>query len=145
MADRQTRTVLAAAAAIYALFVPAALKFASHEAFPPWPPGNPRRALNIQRLPEASLPNGGFAYVAKVSGLAPFEDIDAKAQKSPVLLYEDGKPLGPAHSDHYDIERLGQGRYSHWKDLGIIFAASDNSDPRTNGRAYFTAVPDGTR
>jgi hypothetical protein len=136
---------MAVAAAIYAIFLTAAPMLASHEVFPPWPPGNPRRVLDIQKMPQTGLPNGGFAYVAKAPNLLAFEDTDPKAQKSPVLLYENDKPLGPARSDHYDVERLGQGRYSHWSDIGILFSASDNSDPRNNRRAYFTVLPDGKR
>jgi len=132
---------VAAAAAIYAIYLPAALMLASREVPPPWPPGNPHRLLDIQRIPEASLPNGGFAYVAKAYKFRAFEDTNANAQKSPVMLYENDKPLGPAHSVHYDVESIGLGRYSHWNDLGFVFSASDNSDPRANGRAYFALLP----
>jgi hypothetical protein len=34
------------------------------------------------------------------------------------------------------------GRFSHWGD-GLHFSASDNSDPRTNGRSYTIIVPQG--
>jgi hypothetical protein len=56
-------------------------------------------------------------------------------QASSLRLFEDRLALGPAHSLHADIQALGKGRYSHWGDA-IYFSASDNSDPRTNGRAY---------
>ena len=57
-----------------------------------------------------------------------------------VLLLEGGRdcdnlrvklPIG--HAPHDAIRNLGQGRYSHWG-RRIYFAASDNSDPRRNGR-----------
>jgi hypothetical protein len=54
---------------------------------------------------------------------------------SRLRLYEDGRPLGPAHSAHSDIRSLGQGRFSHWGPT-VYFSTSDNSDPRTNGRRY---------
>ena len=54
---------------------------------------------------------------------------------SRLRLYEDGRPLGPAHSAHSDIRSLGLGRFSHWGPA-VYFSTSDNSDPRTNGRRY---------
>jgi hypothetical protein len=143
--QRQTRSVVIAAVVICAAYFPIASMVASHETFPPWPPGDPVRLLGIQKMVQDGLPNGGVAYFTKASAVSAFEDDDAKAQKSPVILYEDDRPLGPARSDHYDVERLGQGRYSHWKHLGILFSASDNSDPRQNGRAYFAVQPAGAR
>lgn len=83
--------------------------------------------------------------LAEYSDYSAFADEAFKAPKSPLILYENDKPLGPSHSVHYDVERLGLGRYSHWKDLGILFATSDNSDPNNNGRAYFVVLPDGAR
>ena len=56
--------------------------------------------------------------------------------KSGLRIFEDGKPLGPARSIHQDIRTKGTGRYSHWTHNHLYFSASDNSDPRTNGRAY---------
>jgi len=52
-----------------------------------------------------------------------------------VLLYEDGRPLGPAHAAHASIRSAGHGAFSHWKDA-LYFATSDNSDPNLNGRQY---------
>lgn len=54
---------------------------------------------------------------------------------STLRLFEDGKELGPAHVAHVDIREKGQGRFSHWNTV-VYFSASDNSDPRTNGRKY---------
>ncbi len=47
---------------------------------------------------------------------------------------------------HADIRTQGQGRYSHWTRNGLYLSASDNSDPRTNGRKYEVAStnPDST-
>ncbi|MES2196608.1 MAG: hypothetical protein V4517_19475 [Pseudomonadota bacterium] len=56
-----------------------------------------------------------------------------------LIILEDGRPLGPAHSSHKEIAELGAGRYSHWKgtaDSVLVFSSSDNTDPRTNGRTY---------
>ena len=59
--------------------------------------------------------------------------------KSGLLLFEDGKPLGPARAMHKDIREKGGGRYSHWTRDGLYMSASDNSDPRKNGRKYEVA------
>jgi len=50
-------------------------------------------------------------------------------------LWEDDCRLGPGAAMHDDIRATGQGRYSIWG-CSIFFSASDNTDPRRNGRAY---------
>jgi hypothetical protein len=60
---------------------------------------------------------------------------------SKLQLYEDGRPLGPGHSIHQDIQMLGLGRFSHWANVdgsfeSVRFSTSDNSDPRANSRTY---------
>ncbi len=54
---------------------------------------------------------------------------------SSLLLFEDGRPLGPAHAPHDQMRTLGGGRFSHWG-THLFFTTSDNSDPRSNGRSY---------
>jgi hypothetical protein len=61
--------------------------------------------------------------------------------QSLLQIYEDGKPLGPAHAAHADIRATGLGLFSYWMDtvtsaVALRFSASDNSDPLTNGRVY---------
>jgi hypothetical protein len=68
-------------------------------------------------------------------------DTAADNRRSPVLIYENDRLLGPAHSGHRDIAKLGEGRYSHWHGQGYVFSASDNSDPNTNGRFYWAVLP----
>jgi pectate lyase len=54
-------------------------------------------------------------------------------------VYENGKALGPAHTVHVDIASSGRGRFSHYNGGSgqtLRFSASDNSNPRTNGRVY---------
>ena len=72
-------------------------------------------------------------------------DSDDNNHRSTVELYENGKLMGPAHSKHEDIATLGQGRFSHWRKNGTTFywSSSDNSDPNTNGRAYWVVKPTG--
>ena len=73
----------------------------------------------------------GFCFFADLPGqlLSDFES------QSSLRLFEDGRPLGPAHVSHDDIRKTGNGRFAHWGPR-LYFSASDNSDPRTNGRTY---------
>lgn len=79
----------------------------------------------------------GFCYTASMD----FGEEGDKftGNKSGLLLFEDGKPLGPPRSAHEDIRKKGHGRYSHWTREQLYFSTSDNSDPRTNGRTYAVA------
>jgi hypothetical protein len=83
---------------------------------------------------------GPFAYQYAGSGvfLVPADGADSTASK--LLLFEDGRPLGPGHQPRQDVYVTGKGRYSHYKtangETDLIFSTSDNSDPRTNGRTY---------
>jgi hypothetical protein len=82
---------------------------------------------------------GEFCYVASLPQLEGQADCPGEPSRSRVILLEDGKALGPAHSVHDDIRGVGCGRFSHWG-LGLWFSTSDNSDPLTNGRRYSIAV-----
>jgi SAM-dependent methyltransferase len=62
------------------------------------------------------------------------------ARRSPVVLLENGAPIGTPHCAHDDIRRHGAGRYSHWGDT-LYFSTSDNTDPNRNGRAYALTAP----
>jgi hypothetical protein len=66
---------------------------------------------------------------------------DKTPGRSKIILTEDGKPLGPAHTSHEETRTKGLGRWSHWGARGIQFSSSDNSDPRTNGRQYKVVYP----
>ena len=88
--------------------------------------------------------NGGNAYTAAIDdehvGRFIHSDDSTNGWQSGLRLYENGVPLGPAHTLHQAIRDQGRGAYSHWVKT-LVFAASDNSDPRTNGRIYTVAVP----
>jgi len=66
-------------------------------------------------------------------------DGSSDSQASIVRIFENGKEIGPAHSNHADIRSRGAGRFSHWG-TSLYLSASDNTDPRTNGRKYTYAV-----
>jgi hypothetical protein len=87
----------------------------------------PRWRLSLGRIE----PETGFCYTARVW---PWIMSDLNGA-SGLELYEDGVKLPHGHAPHDAIRELGQGRYSHWG-RRVYFAASDNSDPRSNGRRY---------
>jgi hypothetical protein len=132
---RRTGFVLAASAFVYGIFIAVAPLVATKSRVLP-PVDNARLLIGFQKpFPERNL------YVLHSSQFREFEDADEDDQKSPVVLYEDDKPLRSPHSDRVDIEKFGQGRYAHLKGTGFLMSTSDNSDPRTNGRRYYAAVP----
>jgi hypothetical protein len=132
-----TRSVILAAVAILSIYFPAAL-WLRHSSLPlRGPPG----AVLLLVSPH-KLVADGFSYISTAHILRPLEDDKSNNQTSPVILYEDDKPLPLPHSIHADIEKIGLGRYSHWKDIGFVFSTSDNSDPNTNGRHYWAVLPE---
>lgn len=95
----------------------------------------------LRRLPVA-LPcqsAGGHAWHVFV-GHDELSD-DASGNASPLILCEDGRPLGPAHTPHQIIRDSGAGAFSHWRG-GLYFSTSDNSSPLENGRAYSLLIGD---
>ncbi|MGH8511383.1 MAG: LamG-like jellyroll fold domain-containing protein, partial [Gammaproteobacteria bacterium] len=98
-------------------------------------------ALNVS----AASSDGGFAYKIVKSFGTPADNTNFPT-RSTLRLFENSLELGPAHSGHGYIRNLGQGRFSHWITANDIeealrFSASDNTDPRTNGRSYTYCVP----
>jgi|SRR5271154_760331 len=133
--DKSTLAVFLAAAVVYAAYLPVALWLKRAYVPMPAPPG---QAMPLFRIQHAT----GFAFHSSLEYLfLPLADDTPEAQHSPARLYENDKPLGPAHSDPVDIEHLGSGRYSHLKGKGLVFSTSDNSDPNTNGRNYWVVLP----
>lgn len=61
--------------------------------------------------------------------------VAAAAVEGPYELYEDGQPLGPGEAVHDDIRQFGGGRFSVWGEV-LYLSASDNTDPKANGRVY---------
>jgi RNA polymerase sigma factor (sigma-70 family) len=80
----------------------------------------------------------GFAY-CYYAQLGEPHDSNEAPRVSRLALFENGIRLGPAHTLHREIRDHGNGRFSHWHFKGgqvLYFSASDNSDPRVNGRTY---------
>ncbi|WP_354096255.1 hypothetical protein [Bradyrhizobium sp. RT10b] len=108
-----------------AVYFPVALYL--HYSYVPSP--DPPKAANLSgpfRKIDAT------AYQALAPKLDALADVDYGPTRSTIVLLENGRPLGPAHTPG----RVINGSYSHWRGAGIIFSASDNSDPNTNGRTY---------
>ncbi len=51
-------------------------------------------------------------------------------------LLENEKPMTPSHDEALPVIELGQGRFWLWDHDTAIFASTDNSDPRANGKSY---------
>jgi hypothetical protein len=88
--------------------------------------------------------DSGFAVIAVDRVFGGVADSIDNAWRSTILIYEDDRRLGPAHSNHADVGSVGRGRFSHYRNKNSIFlfSSSDNTDPRTNRRAYWAIKPD---
>lgn len=82
----------------------------------------------------------GYCWIVSLPQYESSADSMKDGSRSKLLLYENGKVLGPAHSLHAEIRTNGSGRYSHWVG-SIYFSTSDNSDPNNNGKKYTVAIP----
>ncbi|MFM2162868.1 MAG: hypothetical protein RLZZ383_2380 [Pseudomonadota bacterium] len=90
---------------------------------------------------EPKLRRGGFKAgafelptIAHLADSAARDD-DHPNKCSPVYVTENGAPLMGAHSPCADVVTLGEGRTCFAGDM-LVFAASDGTDPLTNGRTY---------
>jgi hypothetical protein len=131
----KTTTILAAVGALFVVYFPIALWLKYSYAPPPGPPGSVWKLIYFRKFDDS-----GIVFVSNVAKLRDVGDSSDAPDRSPMILYEDGKPLGPAHSVHADISKYGHGRFSHWNKM-VIFSTSDNSDPAVNGREYWAVIP----
>jgi len=131
------RTKLAVAAVSVAIYFIAAACF-KFTYVPVHPPAGTVMQLHP---PFEKFYASDVAYAVKVPQLDAFSDNVDTPRRSNYLVYENDHPLGPAHSQHADISKIGNGRFSHWSEEGFIFSSSDNSDPRTTGRRYWVVLP----
>lgn len=122
--------VFAAALALFAVYFPVAIYFKM--TYVP-PPQQPRERI---WLTGPFIHAGGAAYIAELPRFNDLADSNDEPFQSPLILQENELPIGSAHERHSDIATLGGGRYSHWKDQGLVFSSSDNSDPNQNWKRY---------
>ena len=100
-----------------------------------------RQAVISRPLVGPYLHESEYCYSAPLPELQDLADDADQGRLSPLLLFEDGKQLGPTHSDRRYITSVGRGHFVHAKDR-LFFSTPDNSDPNTNGRTYsFTVSP----
>jgi glycosyltransferase involved in cell wall biosynthesis len=90
-------------------------------------------------LPAKIVPDGGHGYRVSLDDLGIFAPSDEESV-SRLRLFEDDRALSLPHYPHESIRNIGQGRFSHWGNF-LYFSASDNSDPRRNGRHYTIEAP----
>jgi glycosyltransferase involved in cell wall biosynthesis len=79
--------------------------------------------------------DSGHGWLAKLPSHKASSDSLTHPNRSTLVVLEDEVRLGPAHSTHDTVRRIGKGAYSHWGDC-LYFSSSDNSDPTRNGRVY---------
>jgi len=84
------------------------------------------------------IKDSGYSWIIHIPEHVNLSD-GSHTQKSPLVIYENIKPLGPAHALHQDIRDRGGGMYSHWGAY-LYFSTSDNSDPHVNGRTYSISI-----
>jgi hypothetical protein len=131
--NKSTQVVFAAAAVIFAAYLPAALWLKHSYVEPPKPGGE---IIRLER-PFIRVKGSDLAFTARAPSLEQLSDSETAPRRSPFLLFEDGRPLGPARSEHADIATLGHGRFSHWTGAGFIFSSSDGTNPQSNKRTYW--------
>ena len=103
---------------------------------------SPKPAGEIVHLnrPFFQLRDSTLAFNANDPSLEELSDTPETPKRSPFLLFENDRPLGPAHSEHADIKKYGHGRFSHWNGSGFIFSSSDGTNPKSNGRTYWAVI-----
>lgn len=97
---------------------------------------SPSQGSTSQKLKGPFNHESGYSWVVHLPELKNWADTPPQEKRSTLIIYENGRALGPAHSTHDIISNLGRGRFSHWEE-NLYFSTSDNSDPNTNGRQYF--------
>jgi hypothetical protein len=139
MTTTQVKVVLAGLA-IFIAYLPIAVLVGSWHS----PAISPSGAVVEPLL--SIVPTSQLSYRAQSFVLGKYADASEDNMRSPVMLYEDLTPLGPARSYVKDIYDSGQGRFNFVRFSNdprsfVLFSASDNSDPRTNGRKYWLVLP----
>jgi hypothetical protein len=139
MPSRNLKTKVATVIIFFAVYFPIAL-YLKHSYDPSPPLAGAVVVANLER-PFFEIREGGYGYYRAAPALDDIADSNTEAARSPYIVYEDEHPLGPAHSRHGDIAKLGHGRFSHWVGIGFIISSSDGTSPDSNGRKYRVVLP----
>lgn len=81
----------------------------------------------------------GFGYLAPLPrsefpGIVRLDIDKSKLEENGTVIAERPGPIK-------DVQELGEGRLAIWSRLTLVYSASDNSNPRTNGREYVLKMP----
>jgi SAM-dependent methyltransferase len=94
--------------------------------------------LELEKYPIRNInPGQGNEWLAPLPDLKKLAD-GPNGGGSPLLLFQNGVLIGPAHTLHQDIRDFGRGRYSHWQGV-LHFSTSDNASP--DGRMFEVGIP----
>jgi hypothetical protein len=107
----------------------------------PWLQQPEKVQLGVQDVKHA----GGYAYYAAVPSFAswpwrPVRDLTSTLLPGQPQMLENGVPIGRLSSGVIEVVRSGRGRFAYFDGV-LAFSASDDSDPRTNGRRYVLETP----
>jgi SAM-dependent methyltransferase len=93
------------------------------------------QAVMARPLPGPFTRLDGHSWSARLTGPGRRDDRSDPPDRSTLVIYENGVPLGPARSHPDDVRNWGHGRFA---DHGgqVLFSTTDTSDPNTNGRTY---------
>jgi len=79
--------------------------------------------------------DSGYLWKCPISAEGVISDNPENNARSTLAVFEADRRLGPAHTDHATIRRVGKGGYSHWEGW-MFLSTSDGTDPNQNGRRY---------
>jgi len=82
----------------------------------------------------------GNAWVAHLPQFLELADNEKNPYRSRLMVLEDGRPMGPAHTSHSAIRSHGGGSFSHWEEQ-LYLSTSDHTNPTCNGREYVAIIP----
>lgn len=95
-----------------------------------------RRLLSPDQIqPEATASSFAYAFAIDAG-----ESDLPRHMRSRVRFFEDDRRYKLRTASRAEVRLVGGGRFAH-EPGRIVFAATDNSDPRTNGRAYALEWP----
>lgn len=94
---------------------------------------------SIPLSPATLVSQGGYAF--SVAIFPPFAGLMRVSEKGTFDMHEDDATISATPSTADEIRRLGAGHAMRSSRDILIFSSSDNSDPRSNGRAYTITVP----
>jgi len=96
--------------------------------------------IEIALSPKNIRQENGRCWAVNVANDFGLGDDEDNTFQSRLTVFENGKPLGPAHALHSRIREYGRGLYSHWKG-SLLFSSSDGTSPVNNGRTYTLKGP----